>query len=240
MLVQRRFGLGKTISLTVLGCSVIGAVVFVLLQFDGARRTSAAETALRPLGFFASRTGDDELEQHLFELEQENSDLRKHLARVEQSWAVDVKARDDVARHVRQLQDEMLTLREEVAFYRGIVAYDEGHGLDVQSFELTTDGDRYDYQIVLIHNLKNDKVVHGTMTMSVAGHQRGQAKTFSMAEISDLETDDISFEFKYFERLRGQFTFPEGFVPEKVYVFVSPGGEEKSVEKSFDWPLSDS
>lgn len=240
MPVQQRFGLGKAIALTVLGCGVAGAAFFFLLQssLDDERAANLMRNPLAALS--AARALDRDSEGRVTTLIAENRKLRSEVARQHRRRAVDGEAYQRLERHLKELQDEMMTLREEIAFYRGIVSYDQNEGLDIRSFDLDEEGDAFAFSLVLINGLKNDKLIDGTVTMSVVGEHQGQAKILSIAQLSDMSNEDIAFSFKHFQRIRGRLSFPAGFVPEKVYVFVSPRGDLDSVEKSFTWPISES
>ena len=87
--------------------------------------------------------------------------------------------------------------------------------------------------------MNSDKVVSGTIELSVAGVQGSQAKRLPLKDLSDPGTSEIAFEFKYFQRLQGRLVLPPDFVPHQVYVKVNAIGSRPSqTEMLFGWSKS--
>lgn len=192
----------------------------------GVERSALATTAQR-------------LEREVERLEAENEDLRDELAIQVRARQVDETANDRVSGHLRRLQQRVLELREEVAFYRGIVADDRGKGLSVQTLVIERDGGEgaYRFQLVLTRTMNGDKVATGSVSLSITGERGGRATQLSFAEMTDPAESDLPFRFKHFQRIEGRLTLPPDFLPQRVYVQVDAAGDKPSkVEKTFDWP----
>jgi len=171
-------------------------------------------------------------------LSQENVDFKARIAILERSRQIDGKAYGDVDQHLKRLQGEILALREELAFYRGIVSSNEARGVFIHTLVLEREGntDAYRYSLVLTRNMRNGKVVSGTVDLSVSGELNGELKQLSREEMV-TGAPVLAFEFKYFQRLEGRLRLPKDFVPHRVYVQVhTPGSRPPKVEKTFDWP----
>jgi hypothetical protein len=171
-------------------------------------------------------------------LSQENADFKARVAILERSRQIDGKAYGDVDQHLKRLQGEILALREELAFYRGIVSSSEARGVFIHTLVLEREGntDAYRYSLVLTRNMRNGKVVSGTVDLSVSGELNGELKQLSREEMV-AGAPALAFEFKYFQRLEGRLRLPKNFVPHRVYVQVhTPGSQPSKVEKAFDWP----
>lgn len=172
------------------------------------------------------------------QLSEENDDLKARVAILERSKQIDSKAYADVDAYLKQLREEILELREEVAFYRGIVSSNETKGVLIHTFIVEREGttDAYRYSLVLTRNMRNDRLVSGTVNLSVSGEMHGDLKQLSLKEVSDSEDSALKFRFKHFQRLEGRMTLPKGFVPHRVVVNVQTrGGRRSDVEKAFDW-----
>jgi len=171
-------------------------------------------------------------------LGQENIDLKARIAILERSRQIDGKAYGDVDQHLKRLQGEMLALREELAFYRGIVSSSDVRGVFIHTLALEREGntDAYRYSLVLTRNMRNGKVVSGTVDLSVSGELNGELKQLSREEMVNSAAPVLAFKFKYFQRLEGRLRLPKDFVPHRVYVKVhTPGSRPSRVEKAFDW-----
>ncbi len=172
------------------------------------------------------------------QLIEENDDMKARVAILERSKQIDGKAYADVDTYLKQLQGEILELREEVAFYRGIVSSNETKGVLIHTFIVEREGstDAYRYSLVLTRNMRNDRLISGTVNLLVSGEMHGDLKQLSLKEVSESDSPDLKFRFKHFQRLEGRMTLPKGFVPHRVVVNVQTrGGRSTDVEKAFDW-----
>ena len=189
------------------------------------------------LEYAAARHERDEVQLDNAQLDKENNELRKRIAIIERAGQIDRKAYQDVDEYLLDLQSEIFSLKEEVAFYRGIVSSSGTKGLSIQSFDVQPEGDGagYRYRLVLTQDMKSDKVVSGTVDMSIAGEQDGLTKRLSSQELRGGDSRRIEFQFKHFQKIEGTFSLPRGFLPHSVSVQITNDGETVT-EKTFDWP----
>lgn len=163
--------------------------------------------------------------------------LRERVALLERSSEVDREARERVRQEVASLQDEILELREELAFYRGIVSPEDGQrGLKVQSFWVRPreEAGHYAYRLMLIQAVKHDSRVRGTVSVTIHGVRDGESHAIDLAEVSD--EDEMAFSFRYFQGFKGEMVLPEGFTPRQIEVSVRPSGRGRdNVTRTYDW-----
>lgn len=184
-------------------------------------------------------------QQQLLELEQERRDLLQQRAVLERSNEIELQARDQVKDSVNGLQEEVAELKEELAFYRGIVSPDNGDkGLRLQEFTLlsTTEPNRYRFKAVLTQVLNNGSVVRGNLSLSVDGAESGAEKTYTLNELDgNVPKNGLAFKFKYFQVLDGELLLPEGFQPRQLQISVKP---RSRIHKAFDqtvvWAVEES
>ena len=169
--------------------------------------------------------------------------LREQKAILERSSQIEQEAYKELQGTVNTLQDEILELKEELAFYRGIVSPSGNKkGLNLQSFELTPgrDGRTSHFKMVLTQVLNNGSVAYGNIALSVAGIQEGAEKEYTLAQLSD-NTKELRFRFKYFQSFEGDISLPEGFIPSKVNLVVKPRSRKhKQLTESIDWMVQES
>ena len=178
-----------------------------------------------------------ELNGQIGTLKDENRDLREQLTMLERTQAVDREASDDVRNNLKQLQDEILELREEADFYRGIISpADHQAGLDIQSFKLSSGGEAglYHYDLVMTQVLANERVVSGAVKLAVQGMQGQKPLTLSFSDISPNNSVSERFQFRYYQKLDGEIRLPEGFVPRTVQVELTSAGRTPA-NKTFPW-----
>jgi hypothetical protein len=173
------------------------------------------------------------------DLQAENQTLREQIAILERSGQVDKEAVQDVQKHFRELQDEISELKEELEFYRGIVAATKhGSGLRIQGLRLTATSEerQYHYQLVLTNMDKDDKVTSGKVAMNVDGRLGGAPQTLDFAAVAETGADTLAFKFKHFQRLEGNLRVPSGFDPARVGVSVQLEGDREVREsKIYEW-----
>ena len=181
-----------------------------------------------------------ELQTALAASEQDNRDLRERLAVLEQAREVDQQARTEVRGNLSDLQDEILELREELAFYRGIVSpEDSASGLKIQDFKVSSgvqDG-LYRYKLVLIQAIKHDRRATGSVNMTLYGVRAGAPVQLSLQSVSPEHTDTLDFSFRYFQDFEGDIVLPAGFTPGRIEIVVQPSGRgAETIRKSYEWP----
>jgi Sec-independent protein translocase protein TatA len=177
------------------------------------------------------------------ELQKRVRQLREEKVALERAREIEAQAHKEVQSDLKVLQDEILELKEELAFYRGIVSPgDMASGLRIQSFNVRKNPrtDAYRYQVVLTQVLKNDNFTSGTVDMEIEGirERGGEKTTLSLSDVSVPSEDRIHFRFKYFQEFEGDLELPEGFVPFRVNISVNPSGRRyEPIEETFDWPV---
>lgn len=219
----------RDLTFAAIGVMVIGASVYALYM----NASSWAQEELSAL-----HEERDELVSTVEALREGNAALRERVAILERAQQVEGKAYEGVDSHLRRLQDEVLALKEEVAFYRGIVSDGKEKGLKIQTFvvDKETSPGAYRFQLVLTQQLKRVKMISGTVKLNVLDDQNRRPMRLLLSDMSGEQANSLGFEFKFFQRIEGRFTLPDGFKPERLQIqVVSKGKKPASVEKSFEW-----
>ncbi|MEC9362255.1 MAG: DUF6776 family protein [Sinimarinibacterium flocculans] len=167
-------------------------------------------------------------------------ELEEQVAYVERSQQIDTEACNEVRASLGDLQAEASDLREQLAFYRGIVAPEQSRaGVRVYEFKMqpAATPDRYAYELVLIQSVRHDKRVAGRIDLELVG-ERGNAEVrLPWADVSVGDTvPNLVFSLKYFEEFAGEIAVPRNFEPVRVTVTLVPEGNgSPRVDESFDW-----
>jgi len=199
------------------------AVVFIAL----------ALLALAAAGLLAS--GPDRGDT-LEGLRDENAALRRQLLVMREAGGLDRQAYADVEKSLREYQDEVMELKQEVEFYRGIVTPGGGQsGLRLRSFGVVPNGSPggYSYTVVLTQVLSDARPVTGTVSFSVQGLQNGAPRELSLRELGQ-PGGAVKFKFKYFQSVQGDLALPPGFSPLRTVVRVVPGGGDE-ITATYPW-----
>ncbi|MDH3979366.1 MAG: hypothetical protein OEU91_02525 [Gammaproteobacteria bacterium] len=179
------------------------------------------------------------LERHNKELVKESGALRDEIAILERSSQIDQQAAQAVKSELGQLEEALQASREEVEFYRGIVAPgDVDPGLRIHRFDLEeglAQGE-YHYDLVLTQLKRNDKFVSGVVGWKISGVLDGEPVELALDKITEPAVQQLKFRLRYFQDLAGTIKLPEGFVPDRIELTVSPKGKQPPVVQAFDWP----
>jgi len=176
------------------------------------------------------------------ELQDEIEKLREQKAQLERAAQIERQAYNELDTNLKLLQGEILELKEELAFYRGIVSpRDASRGLRLQRFSLEPNGLRsYRYTVVLTQVLKNDSLASGRVKFLIDGLQGNESKTLDLSALSENSVKELDYRFKYFQNLEGDLVLPKGFKPMRATAQILPGGrQEDMIEKTIDWPTEE-
>ena len=216
-----------------------------------------AGTAAVLIGSFAlyalgrSQSGNDwthtlrlEAEQHrlvaeIRRLRAENNRLSERVVLFERAGEIDKRAASVLNQSLRDGQAELAALKEQVAFYRGIVSPEESSA-GVRIYELQirpgSEPGLYQYDLVLIQTMRHDRTVSGSVDLTFIGLQAGQPRDLRLAEIEVERGKSLLFSFLYFQQLSGSVRLPQGFVPSRVQVEVQRDGKPPvRFRQVYDW-----
>ena len=177
-------------------------------------------------------------------LEKRIETLREEKAVLERAAQIERKAYNELDTTLKVLQAEILELKEELAFYRGIVSPSESSsGLHLQNFLLEQNGETrsYRYKVVLTQVLKNDRLARGTVKLRFDGLQNGESKILNLRQVTGNKVKELNYRFKYFQNVEGVVEFPDDFKLLRVTVQILPNGTERDmIEKTIEWTIEES
>ncbi len=166
--------------------------------------------------------------------------LREEKAILKRAAQIEKKAYNELYTTLKALQSEILELKEELAFYRGIVSpRDASRGLRLQKFTFEENGNSrsYRYKVVLSQVLKNDRVARGNVQLAFEGLQSGEPKVLKLRDVTEKRINELNYKFKYFQNIEGNIEIPAGFVAARIVLRIFPRGRRQDmIEKTFDWP----
>ncbi|WP_455376735.1 DUF6776 family protein [Kaarinaea lacus] len=181
----------------------------------------------------------EKVQQQLYEADQENTKLRETTAVLKKSADIDKKAYSDVDDTLKNLQAEILELKGQVAFYRGIVSPTQNAaGLNITSFKLNRLGEEssYHFKLVLTQVKQNDRMIRGKANIMINGLLNGESKKIDVSQLMGKTKQNLNLRFKYFQTIEGDVVLPEGFVPSQVLVDLRPVGRGQSaISQTYDW-----
>jgi cell division protein FtsB len=160
-------------------------------------------------------------------------------AQLSSDQAIDSTANLQVSDKLRQLNEEMFELKEELVFYRSLLSPAEMEpGLQILGIQVSKDGDgnTYNYKIVLTQRHSRDQFATGEISMQLNGTDSGKKTRLDLQQLMGEGENSLAFKFKNFQSLEGQLTLPEGFEPKDVLVSIMPATRGiKQIERTYEW-----
>jgi hypothetical protein len=172
-------------------------------------------------------------------LRAENNRLAERVVLLERASEIDKRAAAVLNQSLRDGQAELAALKEQVAFYRGIVSPEESSaGIRVYELQLRpgSEPELYQYDLVLIQAMRHDNTVSGSADLAFIGLQDGQPRSYRLAELEVERGKTLLFSFRYFQQLSGSVRLPRGFTPSRVQVdVVRNGNPPVRFQQLYDW-----
>lgn len=212
----------------------------VLVGLVAATVWLAYEQGRRAAGFNSS-DADHVIEILQAEIETLRSDLaesQRQAAMLERNSEIEDDTTGQLKKSLSDAQKEALELKKELAFYKSIVAPEQGKpSIVVQTIQLKKDpGGDYDYKIMISQQGRNDGFARGTMEVSIEGSNQGAQQVLALNDVSTDVKNPIKFGMKYFQNFTGKLTLPQGFTAESMRVKLKPSSNTlEAVDEIFPW-----
>jgi hypothetical protein len=181
------------------------------------------------------------MEGQVERVEFENKTLHARVAELEMARRLDRDAYGQVERTLGDLQSQLASQSDDLAFYRSIVSPADGiQGLRIQRFETLPGQQPREVQLklTLVQAMRHESIVSGLVQITLNGMQGGAPARHSVGELLGRPRAQLPFSFRYFQTVEQTVTLPEGFEPYETEVQVQSsklrGGP---VRQAFPWKL---
>lgn len=161
------------------------------------------------------------------------------LAMAERQLQVERATRSNALKEMALLQDEIMQLKEDVAFYKGILTERGGSGTPrFQGVKITRTSNpaEYRYEISLEQTRSQAKSMRGSLHLTLQGIQDGK----NVSRIVDLgeRQAGMMVNFKKYRQVQGVFSIPESMQAKNLLVeFIEAGAARPTLSQAFN--LSD-
>lgn len=171
-------------------------------------------------------------------LQSKLAEYQRQTAMLERNSKIEDDTTGQLKKTLTQAQNEVLELKKELAFYKSIVAPEQGKpSLVIQTIQLKKDvGGDFDYKITVSQQGRNDRFARGSIKVSIEGTNKGAKQTLALSDVSEDANKSMNFGLKYFQNFTGSLKLPEGFVAESMRVKLKPSSKTlESVDETFPW-----
>lgn len=182
----------------------------------------------------------DALLHQVSDIEIRNYDLVQKNAQLERISKIERDAYQLANRTLIKHQEEISALKEDLAFYRGIVSpTNAASAVNLQSFEIerrSRQGLHY-FKLVLTKNGKRNTNIKGRLRVVVRGELDGAIREYRLEEIKvDQKNQFDRFNFRYFQIFEGNVVIPTDFHPYEIEIHVNPSTKQvKSLTETISW-----
>ena len=219
------------------GAAALALGAFALYSYTRAHTVSDFERAQNEVEQL--RDERRQLTRDLRASKKEVADLKDQVVYVQRSGEIDTQACDEVKTAIANRQSEIADLREQLAFYRGIVSPDLSRaGVRIYDLKVTRGNDdrSYHYELALIQSVRHDHRIGGRIELSLEGMMGRARQTLRWDDIVSGDVKNLVFSFKYFEEFSGELHLPPGFKPLRVIAkLVTDVEGAPPVDDQFDW-----
>lgn len=196
-----------------------------------------AGRALSGYSVVASMKQGMEMRRANRELAEQNEALERRAAGAEIGQRVDRQAQSEAQRMMGELQAETARQRQELEFYRGLVARQYGAGtLRVQELRIRAGEERrFRVLITLVQAATRDAVANGKVTFTVEGLQGEEARTLALDEIDADGRKELPFSLRFFQQLEVPVELPPDFQPQSLVIEYRLGRSAEPQRQTFPW-----
>ncbi len=223
-------------------------VLFTLLLLTGVAVSAAGGWGYAYYTTVLTQQGEQaekhELSAQLTDLRQENEALKRQIAILDRSSAVDQQTGAELQETLTALRQRVAQLEEDVLFYRQVVEEEtEETGLVIGQLDIdvTRSPDRYRYKLVMRQqDADGDTYLTGHVNFNLVGQLQDQQVILPLRDLSEFEDElDIRLRFKYFQNIEGELALPEGFQPDRIQIAaVATEPVSKRISEDFGWVVA--
>jgi uncharacterized membrane-anchored protein YhcB (DUF1043 family) len=155
----------------------------------------------------------------LDELYQKQSKQVKIINQLKVELEVERLANNESQKLLKKIEQDHYQVKKQLAFYEKVMAPEkQADGIVIEDFSVqaTQSEDHFRFQVVLMQQQSNKRFVKGHIKLSIVGSLIDQPKKISLNELSPMTDQQLSFSFKYFQIIEGEFTLPDSFIAEKI------------------------
>jgi len=207
---------------------VLGTVVLVLLGWGLFQlgRSGIGIGVTNPMSSMAT------LRRAISERDVTIGDLRRQVAELDILKVAQDRERQELARSIGELQAEVARQRQQLEFYKGIVATAEAPA-NIAIRTLRIDDSRAGstplLRLSMVQPGNPQGVVSGMVTVTLEGARAGRAVRYPLFE--------TAYSFRYFENVERELVVPSGVTPERLTVEIRPADRAmRPVVQSVFWP----
>lgn len=168
------------------------------------------------------------LHRHNSQLEAQRKELIEDSLNQQQQMALQQATATELQSQLTELQNNIITLRQELDFYQNITQGQTTSKLHVRELRITADKlkEGYQYQLVLSQGKKISQPLKGKIKLTLNGQIAGKDATQHIGE--------HALKLKHVQILQGQIQLDADFIPSSVNISITDKNK-KRLNTTLDW-----
>lgn len=184
-------------------------------------------------GGFRPVANDDQrivaLTEQVKQLTDERDGFSSTVNAAESQLNIQRAAQNQLASQVKTLETENAKLKEDLAFFESLLPTNIGvQGITIQRLKVElARSNQLRYRLLVMQG-QNQNGAHefvGNLQLSVTVLQQGQTKVINFPDTGNADAARFRLSFKYYQRLEGDLTLPEGAAIKSVQARVLEKGQ---------------
>jgi hypothetical protein len=179
--------------------------------------------------------------EHLY---QEQSLQVERIHTLEVELAVEQLANTKAQNTLEKMANEHYQVKKQLGFYEKIMAPEKSaNGVVIDSIKISPSKspNNYHFQITLVQQQLKKRYAKGYVDIEFVGSSANKPSKLILADISTVVKKSLSFSFKYFQVISGDFTLPDDFTAEKLHVSAiltkSKWQKYQKLNETISWKL---
>ena len=170
-----------------------------------------------------------ELKNRIVELDAELSVVRGVASAADSNLKIERVAQQQLAQQVRLLESENSALKQDLAFFEGLLPDSVGgeQGVRINRFRIESDGasGQRRYRLLVIHNAsRQQKEFRGELQFVLKVQQAGKDVMITVPSETDSDKQRYKLEVKHFQRAEGILPVPPGAILKSVEARILQDG----------------
>ena len=163
-------------------------------------------------------------------LQADNSALRQEFAASERQLQIERSTYGDLAKQVKELSDENISLKEDLAFFQSLLSAGNKESVSIYRFNVEPDTlpGEYRYRLLLLQMGPRQKEFQGKLQFVIDILQNGQKSLMTIPGENGPDLQAYNINFKYYQRVEGSFRVEPGAVAKSVQVRVFENGASEA------------
>lgn len=187
-------------------------------------------------------TNIEQLKSRLSGLYREQAAQTSRINTLEVELALERLASDRSAKMLADIEQQHYQVKKQLAFYEKVMAPEkEADGIVIDDVILspTQSPNHYRFQVILVQQKKSKRYAQGYIDFELKGSLENKPKKLTLADVSNVTRENLSFNFQYFQIVKGDLALPEGFNAEQLLLSVTlPKGRWQKynrLDQTFKW-----